>query len=170
MCCLRATAQAMSARPARSADSVRCCRRQDLHTAAALRARRRGPAAAAAPQAPAGTAGPISHTDSRPGSSGSPPVAAAARAGSDPAGNPDPSPGPSPGSGPPDEEVDGFGEYEPVAFEDSEDYGDSLDPEDMELEVEEGGEDDDALPDLAAIGPTIDTGGTEWCTRTRTAL
>ena len=133
-----------------------------MHTTAALRARRRGPAAAV-PQAPAGTAGPSSHPDGSPSPSSSPPAGAAPRAGSDPAGSPGPNPGPNPGVSPPGEEVDGFGEYEPGAFEDSEDFGDSVDLEGMELEVEEGGEDDDALPDLAAIGPTIDTGGTDWC-------
>ncbi|KAK9827584.1 hypothetical protein WJX81_000824 [Elliptochloris bilobata] len=59
------------------------------------------------------------------------------------------------------EEVDGFGEYEPIAFEDSEDFGDSLELDGLALELEEEAE-DDALPDLAAIGPTIDTDGTEW--------
>lgn len=88
------------------------------------------------------------------------------RASSDPAG----SPGPNLGVDPPGEEVDGFGEYELVAFEDSEDFGDSVDLEGMELEVEEGDEDDDALPDLAAIGPTIDTGDTDWCASTGNAL
>ena len=136
-----------------------------MHTAAALRARRRGPAAGAQ-QAPAGTAGPSSHPDSSPSPGNSPPPGAAARASSNPAGDPGPNPGHNPGVGPLGEEVDGFGEYEPGAFEDSEDFGDSVDLEGMELEVEEGDEEDDALPDLAAIGPTIDTGDTDWCAST----
>ena len=73
---------------------------------------------------------------------------------------------------PGEEETGGFGEHdEPNALEDSEDFGDSRDPEglqlagfdleDMELELED--EDDDALLNLAPIGPTIDTDATDWC-------
>ena len=71
-----------------------------------------------------------------------------------------------------EEEMGGFGEHdEPDALEDSEDFGDSHDLEglqlagfdlqDMELELED--EDDDALLNLAPIGPTIDTDATDWC-------